>query len=178
MTAFVATTATQMEVPTWVWYLTVGLMAAVLLFDVFIIARRPHVPSTKEVSLSLAFYIGAALLFGLGVWYFTHDQAGGKFATEYYAGWLTEYSLSVDNLFIFLLIMARFGVPEKLQQSALLIGIIIAITCGASSSRSVPRRSTSSPGSSTSSARSSSTPRSSSARRARATTRSTRRTAS
>jgi tellurite resistance protein TerC len=116
-----------MEVPTWVWYLTVGLMAAVLLFDVFIIARRPHVPSTKEVSISLAFYIGAALLFGLGIWYFTHDQAGGKFATEYYAGWLTEYSLSVDNLFIFLLIMARFGVPEKLQQSALLIGIIIAI---------------------------------------------------
>ncbi len=127
MTAFVATTATQMEVPTWVWYLTVGLMAVVLLFDVFIIARRPHVPSTKEVSISLAFYIGAALLFGLGIWYFTHDQAGGKFATEYYAGWLTEYSLSVDNLFIFLLIMARFGVPEKLQQSALLIGIIIAI---------------------------------------------------
>lgn len=127
MTAFVATTSTQMEVATWVWYLTVGLMAAVLLFDVFIIARRPHVPSTREVSISLALYIGAALLFGLGVWYFTHDQAGGKFATEYYAGWLTEYSLSVDNLFIFLLIMARFGVPEKLQQTALLIGIIIAI---------------------------------------------------
>ncbi len=127
MTAFVATTATQMQVPTWVWYLTVGLMAAALLFDVFIIARRPHVPSTKEVSISLAFYIGAAVLFGLGVWYFTHDQAGAKFMTEYYAGWLTEYSLSVDNLFIFLLIMARFGVPEKLQQSALLIGIIIAI---------------------------------------------------
>jgi TerC family integral membrane protein len=127
VTSFVATTATQMEVPTWVWYVTVGLMAAVLLFDVFIIARRPHVPSTKEVSIALAFYIGAALLFGLGVWYFTHDVAGGKFATEYYAGWLTEYSLSIDNLFIFLLIMARFGVPEKLQQSALLIGIIIAI---------------------------------------------------
>jgi tellurite resistance protein TerC len=127
VTAFVATTASQMEVPTWVWYLTVGLMAAALLFDVFIIARRPHVPSTKEVSISLAGYIGAALVFGLGVWWFTHDQAGGKFVTEYYAGWLTEYSLSVDNLFIFLLIMARFGVPEKLQQSALLIGIIIAI---------------------------------------------------
>lgn len=127
MTAFVATTATRMEVPTWVWSLTVGLMAAVLLFDVFIIARRPHVPSTKEVSVSLVFYIGAAVLFGLGVWWFTHDQAGAKFMTEYYAGWLTEYSLSIDNLFIFLLIMARFGVPEKLQQSALLIGIIIAI---------------------------------------------------
>ena len=127
MTTLVATTATQMQVPTWVWWLTIGLMATVLFFDVFVIARRPHVPTTKEVSLALAFYIGAAVLFGLGVWWFTHDQAGGKFMTEYYAGWLTEYSLSVDNLFIFLLIMARFGVPEKLQQSALMIGIIIAI---------------------------------------------------
>ncbi|WP_406833237.1 TerC family protein [Pedococcus sp. KACC 23699] len=116
-----------MQVPTWLWYATIGLMAAVLLFDVFIIARRPHVPTTKEVSLALALYVGTAVLFGLGVWLFTHDQAGTKFMTEYYAGWLTEYSLSVDNLFIFLLIMARFGVPEKLQQSALLIGIIIAI---------------------------------------------------
>jgi tellurite resistance protein TerC len=116
-----------MQVPTWLWYVTIALMAAVLMFDVFIIARRPHVPTTKEVSTALAFYIGAAVLFGLGVWFFTHDQAGAKFMTEYYAGWLTEYSLSIDNLFIFLLIMARFGVPEKLQQSALLIGIIIAI---------------------------------------------------
>jgi len=124
---FASTTSTQMQVPTWAWWLTIGLMAAVLLLDVFVIARRPHVPTTKEVSGALALYVGAAVLFGLGVWWFTHDQAGAKFMTEYYAGWLTEYSLSVDNLFIFLLIMARFGVPEKLQQSALLIGIIIAI---------------------------------------------------
>ncbi|WP_344193187.1 TerC family protein [Pedococcus aerophilus] len=116
-----------MDVAPWVWYLTIGLMAAVLLFDVFIIARRPHVPSTKEVSVALAAYVGAAVLFGLGVWWFTKDAHGAKFMTEYYAGWLTEYSLSIDNLFIFLLIMARFAVPEKLQQSALLIGIIIAI---------------------------------------------------
>ncbi len=127
MTVLTATTASQMEVPTWVWCLTIGLMAAVLLFDVFVVARRPHVPTTKEVSGALVLYVGAAVLFGLGVWWFTHDQAGAKFMTEYYAGWLTEYSLSVDNLFIFLLIMARFGVPQKLQQSALLIGIIIAI---------------------------------------------------
>ena len=127
MTTLVATTATEMQVPPWLWYLTIGLMAAVLLFDVFVVARRPHVPTTREVSTALAGYIGAAVVFGLGVWYFTHDQAGAKFMTEYYAGWLTEYSLSVDNLFIFLLIMARFGVPAKLQQSALLIGIIIAI---------------------------------------------------
>jgi tellurite resistance protein TerC len=127
LTAFLATTATRMEVPTWVWYLTVGLMAVALLFDVFIIARRPHVPSTKEVSISLAGYIGAALVFGLGVWWFTHDQAGGKFVTEYYAGWLTEYSLSVDNLFIFVIIMAKFGVPRKYQQEALMVGIVLAL---------------------------------------------------
>ena len=127
MTTLAATTTTQMEVAPWVWYLTIGLMAAVLLFDIFVVARRPHVPTTKEVSLALAVYVGAALVFGLGVWWFTHDQAGAKFMTEYYAGWLTEYSLSVDNLFIFLLIMARFAVPEKLQQTALLVGIVIAI---------------------------------------------------
>src|SRR6476469_5176043 len=87
-----------MQVPTWVWWLTIGLMAAVLLFDVFVIARRPHVPTTKEVSGALALYVGAAVVFGLGVWWFTHDQAGAKFMTEYYAGWLTEYSLSVVAL--------------------------------------------------------------------------------
>ncbi len=127
MSSLVATTATRMEVAPWVWYLTIGLMALVLAFDVFVIARRPHVPSTKEVSVALVGYVGAAIVFGLGVWWFTKDAHGAKFMTEYYAGWLTEYSLSIDNLFIFLLIMARFRVPEKLQQSALLIGIMIAI---------------------------------------------------
>jgi tellurite resistance protein TerC len=124
---FAAADADQMHVAPWVWWLTIGLMAAVLVFDVFVIARRPHVPSTKEVSVALVGYVGAAIVFGLGVWWFTKDAHGAKFMTEYYAGWLTEYSLSIDNLFIFLLIMARFGVPEKLQQSALLIGIMIAI---------------------------------------------------
>jgi len=77
----------------------------------------------REAGTHLAFFVGCAILFGLFVWW----QWGGQYAGEFYAGWLTEYSLSVDNLFIFLLIMARFAVPEKLQQSALLIGIIIAI---------------------------------------------------
>jgi len=81
VTTLAATTTTQMEVAPWVWYLTIGLMAAVLLFDIFVVARRPHVPSTKEVSLALAVYVGAALVFGLGVWWFTHDQAGAKFMT-------------------------------------------------------------------------------------------------
>ena len=80
---------------------------AVLLFDVVVIGRRPHEPSTKEVSIALSVYIGLAVLFGLGVWYF----AGHEYGTQFFAGWLTEYSLSVDNLFIFIIIMAKFGCP-------------------------------------------------------------------
>jgi tellurite resistance protein TerC len=125
--AITAASSETLDVPLWVWVTTITVMAAVLAVDVFVIARRPHVPSTREVSIALAGYVGAAVLFGLGIWWFTHDQHGATFMTQYYAGWLTEYSLSVDNLFVFILIMGRFAVPEKLQQSALLIGIIIAI---------------------------------------------------
>jgi tellurite resistance protein TerC len=59
----------------------------------------------------------------MGVWHFS----GAEYAAQYYAGWLTEYSLSIDNLFVFIIIMAKFGVPEKLQQSALMVGIVIAL---------------------------------------------------
>ena len=76
-----------------------------------------------EAGRYLAMYLTLAVLFGLGVWYFS----GGDYATQYFAGWLTEYSLSVDNLFVFLIIMAKFGVPEKLQQTALMVGIVIAL---------------------------------------------------
>ena len=112
-----------MHVADYVWYITVGVLLALLAFDVFYIGRRPHEPSTKESARAIAFYIGLAVLFGLGVWVFS----GGNYAGEFFAGWLTEYSLSVDNLFIFLIIMARFGVPRKYQQTALLIGIILAL---------------------------------------------------
>jgi tellurite resistance protein TerC len=112
-----------MNVPAWGWYLTIGLMAVALFVDVFIIARRPHVPSMKEATRHLVFYVTLAILFGLFVW----RAWGGQYAGEFFAGWLTEYSLSVDNLFVFLLIMQSFRVPMKLQQSALMIGIIIAI---------------------------------------------------
>jgi len=112
-----------MNVPLWVWILTIGLTTAVLLVDVVIIGRRPHVPSMAEAARYLAMYVILAVLFGLGVWHFS----GAEYAAQYYAGWLTEYSLSVDNLFVFLIIMAKFGVPEKLQQSALMVGIVIAL---------------------------------------------------
>ena len=103
--------------------MTIGVAAAVLAFDVVWIARNPHRPSNRETGLALVGYVGAAILFGLAMWYF----AGAQLAGEFFAGWLTEYSLSVDNLFIFILIMAKFAVPEKLQQFALMVGIVIAI---------------------------------------------------
>ncbi len=112
-----------MDVSPLVWWLTVGITSAVLLFDIVVIGRRPHEPSRKEVSIALTFFIGLAVAFGIGVWVF----AGHQYGTEFFAGWLTEYSLSVDNLFIFLIIMNKFAVPKKLQQSALLVGIVLAL---------------------------------------------------
>ncbi len=112
-----------MDVSPVVWWTTIGLLTLFLVVDIAVIARRPHVPTLRECATNLAFYVGAAVLFGLGVWV----TSGSRYAGEYFAGWLTEYSLSVDNLFVFLLIMAKFRVPERLQQSALLVGIVIAI---------------------------------------------------
>ena len=112
-----------MDVSPLVWWVTIGVTTAVLLVDIVIIGRRPHEPSRREVSIALGFFIGMAVLFGIGVWVF----AGHQYGTEFFAGWLTEYSLSVDNLFIFLIIMSKFGVPRELQQNALLVGIVLAL---------------------------------------------------
>ena len=105
------------------WIVTLGVTIAVLLFDVVVIARRPHEPTMRECSIALSIYVGLAVLFGVWVWYFH----GGQFGLEFFAGWLTEYSLSVDNLFIFLIIMASFNVPKQYQQQALLVGIVLAL---------------------------------------------------
>jgi tellurite resistance protein TerC len=112
-----------MHVTPLVWWLTIGVTAAVLLFDIVVLGRRPHTPSRKEVSIALAVYVGLAIAFGIGVW----AIAGHRYGTEFFAGWLTEYSLSVDNLFIFIIIMAKFGVPRHLQEEALLVGIVLAL---------------------------------------------------
>ncbi|OKH83106.1 tellurium resistance protein TerC [Mycobacterium sp. ST-F2] len=112
-----------MNVSTLEWSITLGVTIAVLLFDVVVIGRRPHEPTKRETAGYLATYIGLAVAFGIWVWHFH----GGQYGVEYFAGWLTEYSLSVDNLFIFLIIMASFKVPRVLQQQVLLIGIILAL---------------------------------------------------
>jgi tellurite resistance protein TerC len=112
-----------MDIAPWVWFVTVGVTVAVLAVDIFVIGRRPHEPSMRECARAIAGYCGLAVLFGLGVWVI----AGGRFAGEFFAGWVTEYSLSVDNLFVFVIIMARLAVPRELQQTALLVGIILAL---------------------------------------------------
>ena len=109
---------TQLE-----WIITLAVTIGVLLFDVVVIGRRPHEPSRRETGTALTIYIGLAIAFGLWTWFFH----GGQYGLEFFAGWLTEYSLSVDNLFIFLIIMASFNVPKKYQQQALLVGIILAL---------------------------------------------------
>jgi len=103
----------------WVW----NFHGTVLLFDVIVIARRPHEPTMRECGIALSFYVGLAVLFGIWVWNFHGNQLG----IEFYAGWLTEYSLSIDNLFIFIIIMASFNVPKVYQQEALLVGIVLAL---------------------------------------------------
>src|SRR4051812_41409622 len=112
-----------MHVSPLVWWLTVGITTALLVIDVVVIGRRPHEPSRREVGVALAFFIGLAVAFGIGIFVL----AGSRYGTEFFAGWLTEYSLSVDNLFIFLIIMTKFGVPRAYQQTALLIGIVLAL---------------------------------------------------
>jgi tellurite resistance protein TerC len=112
-----------MNVSTTVWVVSLLVLTAVLLVDLFVIGRRPHEPSIKESSLWVSLYVGLALLFGVGV----AVTAGATPAAEFYTGWLTEYSLSVDNLFVFVIIMSRFAVPRQYQQKVLLIGIVLAL---------------------------------------------------
>lgn len=112
-----------MDVSPLVWGVSLALAVAVLLVDVVVVGRRPHIPSTAECLRYLGVYVGLALAFAVVVW----AVWGGEPAGEFVSGWLTEYSLSVDNLFVFLLIMSRFAVPRQYQQTALLIGIILAL---------------------------------------------------
>ncbi|UWZ49678.1 TerC family protein [Dactylosporangium matsuzakiense] len=94
-----------------------------VLLDLFLVTRRPHEPSMREAGAWVGVYIALALLFGLlvlSLW--GRDQAGA-----FYAGWLTEYSLSADNLIVFVIIMARFRVPREQQQRVLMIGILLAL---------------------------------------------------
>ena len=107
-----------------VWEITIAVLLAVLAFDLALaIIRRNKDTSMREASLWTAFYVGAAIVFGYSLGQWSETQA----RNEFFAGWITEYSLSVDNLFIFILILARFQIDKKKQQLVLLAGIAMAL---------------------------------------------------
>ncbi|BBX41345.1 TerC family protein [Mycobacterium simiae] len=113
-----------MNVPTWVWALTVLAIAGLLAFDFFFHVRKAHVPQLREAAVWSALYVGIAVLFGVGVFVF----AGSDVGSEYFAGYVTEKALSVDNLFVFLMIITSFRVPREDQQKVLLFGIVFALS--------------------------------------------------
>src|SRR5262249_33848688 len=112
-----------MNVATWVWVLTGASLLAVLAAGLLVVDRRPHEISGGEAARSVVFYIMLAVGFGIGV----GRLAGGDYAKQFFAGYLTEYSLSVDNLFIFVVIMTGFAVPKIHQHRVLLFGILGAL---------------------------------------------------
>jgi|UniRef100_UPI0040493F2D tellurite resistance protein TerC len=107
-----------------VWEITIAVLLAVLAFDLALaIIRRNKETSMREASIWTAFYVGSAIIFGYSLGQWSQTQA----RNEFFAGWITEYSLSIDNLFIFILILARFQIDKKKQQLVLLAGIAMAL---------------------------------------------------
>ncbi len=92
-----------MNVPTWLWFATIGGLIAIIVADLLLVDHKPHAVGIREATRWVLFYVALAVIFGLGLWFF----AGGRYAGEFFAGYITEYSLSVDNLFIFVIIMAH-----------------------------------------------------------------------
>lgn len=103
--------------------ITLVILVAIIIGDLLLVVKRPHVPSFKESIGWVSFYVSLALIFA-GVLFFV---ATPKVSGEFLAGWLTEYSLSVDNLFVFIVILSKFAVPRRYQQQVLMVGIIIAL---------------------------------------------------
>lgn len=112
-----------MNVTPAVWIITIAVTIAFFVYEFFAHVRRPHEPSIGESARWSALYIGLALLFGVGI----GAVSGWTYGGEYFAGYLTEKALSIDNLFVFLIVMTGFAVPKIYQQKVLMIGIVIAL---------------------------------------------------
>ena len=113
----------SMNVSMTVWLVTIGAILAMIILDLVTVSSKPHEVKFKEATLWSIFYIAVAVGFGLWV----QTQYGDPWGTEYFAGYLVEKSLSVDNLFVFAIILAQFAVPSIYQQRVLLIGVIVAL---------------------------------------------------
>ncbi|MFD9125276.1 TerC family protein [Kitasatospora sp. NPDC059571] len=112
-----------MDVSLGLWIGTIGVLVALIVADFFIGGRKPHEVSIKEAGIWTAVWVALAVLFGGFVWWHSGAQPAG----EFFAGYITEKSLSVDNLFVFILIMGKFAVPRIYQQRVLMVGVIIAL---------------------------------------------------
>ncbi|MGW1737343.1 TerC/Alx family metal homeostasis membrane protein [Nocardia sp. NPDC001965] len=112
-----------MTVPALAWVCALALIAALLLFDFYFHVRSAHTPSLTEAAVWSAAYVGIAVAFGFGVWIL----GGTTMGVEYFAGYITEKALSVDNLFVFLIILTTFRVPSAAQQKVLLVGIVFSL---------------------------------------------------
>jgi tellurite resistance protein TerC len=113
-----------LNVPTWLWLATIVGLVGLLVVDQVISARKgEHVVTVREATRWVLAYIALAIVFGIGVWVY----AGPQYGAEFFAGYLTEYSLSVDNLFVFVVIMGGFAVPPAYQHKVLLFGITFAL---------------------------------------------------
>jgi len=112
-----------LDVSALVWGLTIAAILGLLAFDFFFHVRKAHTPTLPEAAIWSAVYVGLALLFGVGVLIF----GGAGPGSEYFAGYVTEKALSVDNLFVFLIIMTSFRVPREDQQKVLLFGIAFSL---------------------------------------------------
>jgi tellurite resistance protein TerC len=113
----------SLSVPASVWFATIAILIVVIVLDLFISDRKPHVPSIREATTWSLIYIGAALLFGAGLFF----VVGGQTSAEFLGGYITEKALSVDNLFVFVIIMSAFAVPPAYQHRVLMFGIILAL---------------------------------------------------
>ncbi|MDA4893357.1 TerC family protein [Microbacterium resistens] len=112
-----------MDIPVWFEVTSLIVLTLILVGDLLLILKRPHIPSTKESALWVTFYVTLALIFA-GLLFLMGDT---KDSVDFLTGWAMEYSLSIDNLFVFVLIMTQFSVPRRYQQEVLMVGIIIAL---------------------------------------------------
>ena len=112
-----------MDVSLLTWFVVLGAILALIVIDLLTVSRKPHDVMFKEAAIWSIFYIGVAIAFGIWVW----QTAGSQFGTEYFAAYLVEKSLSVDNLFVFIIILDQFKVPSIYHQRGLMFGVILAL---------------------------------------------------
>ncbi len=112
-----------MNVSLTTWFIVIGAILALIVVDLLTVSRKPHEVKFKEAATWSIFYIAVAIGFGVWVW----QSSGSQFGTEYFAAYLVEKSLSVDNLFVFIIILAQFKVPSIYHQRVLMFGVLLAL---------------------------------------------------